>query len=91
MLDFSHVDDGTSWPNVGLQMSSNKSWKTGPSLPDKRRMLSKPGDFCTFIDLTTVWSSFQLKDSVLILSVSAILVFGNSCSSVVVEAHRSKF
>ena len=54
-------------------------------------MLSRPGDFCTFMDLTTAWSSFKLKGSVFILSASAILILGSTCSSVVVEAPPSRF
>ena len=54
-------------------------------------LLSTPGEFCTFMDLTTAWSSLKVKGSVLILSVSAILIIGSSCSSVVVEAPPSRF
>ena len=88
MPDFSHADGGTSWPNVRLQMS--RSWKMG-SFQIGAGMLSRPGDFCTFMDLTTAWSSFKVKGSVLILSVSAILILGSSCSSVVIEAPPSRF
>ena len=90
MPDFSHADGRTSWPNVRLQMSNNRSWKM-ESFQISAGMLSRPGDFCTFMDLTTAWSSFKLKGSVFILSASAILILGCTCSSVVVEAPPSRF
>ena len=60
-------------------------------LPDKRRDVVETMSLRTFMDLTTVWSYFKLKGSLLILSVSAILILGISCSSVAVEALPSRF
>ena len=78
MPDFSHADGGTSWLNVRLQISSNKSWKMA-SFQISAGMLSRPGDFYLCL-LDTVWSSFKLKGSVLILSVSSIaLLFFFGC------------
>ena len=90
MPDLNHADGGTSLPNVFLQIYGNKWWKMG-SFQISAGMLSRPGDLCTFMDLTTARSSFKQKGSVLIYNVSAILILDSSCSSVVVVAPPGRF